>query len=206
MAFGGLRMVNAENLKSGSKVARRYAITDHQADLGVSNLISMDGIKHTACRVMAEKATDRVLEKLEKAPVASRTAESVLAGGNFEIREELQTEIRAGVPSAWPDATVALLAESYGACWKAVVEAGSSSERLLPDGKTPECMVIHALQHEMALHLEDVVLRRTPLGTLGEPSTQVVDRVVELTTQTLGWSSATGESEKAKLMRTYRYD
>lgn len=206
MAFGGLRMVNAENLKSGSKVARRYAITDHQADLGVSNLISMDGIKYTACRIMAEKATDRVLEKLEKAPVASRTAESVLAGGNFEIREELQTEIRAGVPSAWPDATVTLLAESYGACWKAVVEAESSSERLLPDGKTPECMVIHALHHEMALHLEDVVLRRTPLGTLGEPSTQVVDRVVELTTQTLGWSTATGESEKAKLMRTYRYD
>ncbi|MEX2606883.1 MAG: glycerol-3-phosphate dehydrogenase/oxidase [Kiritimatiellia bacterium] len=206
MAFGGLRMVNAENLKSGSKVARRYAIMDHQTDLRVSNLISMDGIKYTACRIMAEKATDRVLEKLAVPPAACRTAESVLEGGVFGIREELQAEIRAGVPADWPDATVTLLAESYGACWQAVVESDESAGRLLPDGKTPECMVIHALQHEMALHLEDVVLRRTPLGTQGEPSAEVLNRVVEIMTEALSWSAATGAFEKANLLRAYRYD
>lgn len=204
-AFGGLRLVNAETRKDGSSVARRYAILDHQSDLGVSNLISMDGIKYTACRIMAEKATDRILEKMGISPRKSRTAERPLTGGDFELREHLQAEIRAGVPIDWPDETVILLAESYGTGWRAVVNADSASNTLLPDGKTPECMVTHALRHEMALHLDDVILRRTPLGTLGEPAPEVLDRLAGLMVSALGWSPATAESEKAELMRAYRY-
>lgn len=203
--FGGLRMTNAENRTTGSKVARRYAISDHRDDLGLDNLISMDGIKYTACRIMAEKATDLCLEKLGDGKRPCRTADTVLAGGEFETRKTLEAEIRVAVPPEWPNATVRLLAESYGSDWPVIWNEGQSPD-LLPDGRTPERMVEVAVREEMALGLEDVMLRRTPLGVLGRPDPAVTDRVGEIMRDLLGWSEETLREEKRILDRRYDYE
>lgn len=201
--FGGLRLTDAENRKTGSKVARRYAISDHQEDLNLQNLLSMDGIKYTACRIMAEKATDRILEKLER-NVSCQTAETLLVGGDYETRSILEAEIKTAIPKEWGPETVKLLAESYGSDWHNVWKEGPSAA-LLPNGVTPEYFITHAVENEMALHLDDVLLRRCPLGTFGLPSEEMIDQVAMLMAQLLDWSPEKKEAEKQSFKKLYEY-
>jgi len=203
-AFGGLRLMNAEDRKGGSRVSRRYAVLDHEEDFGLRNLISMDGIKYTACRIMAEKATDLCVRKLELGRMPCRTADSLLTGGDYETRSTLEAEVRVAVPPEWPNETVTLAAESYGADWPCIWKE-QQTPALLPDGVTPERMIERALKEEMALHLEDMILRRTPLGSLGEPAPEVVARVSEIMAAYHGWSEDRIREEQASLAEFFRY-
>lgn len=203
VAFGGLRLTDAESRATGSKVARRYAIRDHQQDLKIDNLISMDGIKYTACRVMAEKATDLILHKLGLR-IPCQTSKTLLAGGDYETRAILEAEIRTAVPSEWTMDTVQLLAESYGADWPKVWKEGPSAA-LLKDNKTPAFLVTHAVENEMALHLEDVMLRRCPLGAFGEPKEEIVEQVASHMADHLGWDDFKRQQEIDKFRSVYHY-
>lgn len=202
-AFGGLRMMDAESRKGGSRVSRRYAVNDHQKDLKIRNLISMDGIKYTACRIMAEKATDLICQKLDLNYV-SNTSQTCLAGGDYETRPILEAEIRAAVPGAWSDQTIKLIAECYGSDWYKVWGENTSIQ-VLPDGVTPEYFIQHAIENEMALHLEDVLLRRCPLGTFGEPSAAMIERVASIMAEALDWQSDKKEAEIAHFRQNYVY-
>jgi glycerol-3-phosphate dehydrogenase len=203
LAFGGLRLCDAEERKEGNKVSRRYAINDHAEDLKLENLISMDGIKYTACRIMGEKATDLVMKKLGRREKC-RTSETHLVGGDYESRAILEAEIRAAVPNEWKADTVRLLAESYGAEWHKVWKEGPSAA-LLSDGRTPAFLVIYAVENEMALHLEDVMLRRCPLGTLGKPAMELVEEVAGVMGELLGWDDQTRNREIRQFLETYVY-
>jgi glycerol-3-phosphate dehydrogenase len=202
-AFGGLRMMDAENIANGSRVSRRYAVRDHADDLGVDNLISMDGIKYTACRIMAEKAVDLACRKLGGSPQPSRTAMTPLWGGEPYTRSNLELDIAAAAPKAWGAATASLLAESYGTQWQAVVARGQKDPARLPDGVTPAVLVDHAIERELALHLEDVLFRRTPLGTLGAPPEAVLLAVADRMGERLAWSPARREHEIGRIRARY---
>ncbi|MDF3128976.1 glycerol-3-phosphate dehydrogenase/oxidase [Kiritimatiellaeota bacterium B1221] len=204
MAFGGLRLCDAEERKEGSKVSRRYAINDHAEDMKLDNLISMDGIKYTACRIMGEKATDLIMSKLGRQG-GSRTAATHLAGGDYETRAILEAEIRAAVPAEWTMETVHLLAESYGSDWPRVWKEGPSAA-LLSDGRTPAFLVTYAVENEMALHLEDVMLRRCPLGTFGRPEAGLVQEVAAMMAELLGWDEAKRAQELQAFWNYYSYE
>jgi glycerol-3-phosphate dehydrogenase len=63
--------------------------------------------------------------------------------------------------------------------------------------------VLEAVRHEMALTLEDVVVRRTGLGAAGHPGDEVVRRCAELMQAELGWSPERVEDEIAAVQRFY---
>ncbi|MFN9541686.1 MAG: glycerol-3-phosphate dehydrogenase C-terminal domain-containing protein, partial [Alphaproteobacteria bacterium] len=54
--------------------------------------------------------------------------------------------------------------------------------------------VVHAVRSEMACTLDDVVFRRTGLGTLGPPEPAALSDIAGLMARELGWS----ESEKQR--------
>jgi glycerol-3-phosphate dehydrogenase len=60
-----------------------------------------------------------------------------------------------------------------------------------------------AVREEMALTLEDVVMRRTSLGQFGRPSPQALAQVTGLMTAELGWSAERQQKEIAALDRLY---
>ena len=204
-AFGGLRMTDRAAAGSRGQVSRRYAIHDHKRDLGLDNLMSMDGVKYTACRVMAEKAVNHVADKLNRSAGPCRTAEEALPGGDFETRPILEAEIKVAVGPEWGADTATWLADTYGSDWTALWREGRDRD-LLPDGVTPRVAVDHAVREEMALGLDDVVLRRLPLGTLGPPGDAMVDAVAARMAELLGWDGRKTGEEKEFLARMYRYD
>jgi glycerol-3-phosphate dehydrogenase len=60
------------------------------------------------------------------------------------------------------------------------------------------------VREEQALHLLDVLLRRTGLGTLGAPSVEVLDRVTAIMTDELQWSDAEVARQRAQVAAHYR--
>jgi glycerol-3-phosphate dehydrogenase len=60
-----------------------------------------------------------------------------------------------------------------------------------------------AARHEMAQHLDDVVLRRTDLGVAGPPAAIDLECVTRVLGQELGWDEARRAAERAALLARY---
>jgi glycerol-3-phosphate dehydrogenase len=50
--------------------------------------------------------------------------------------------------------------------------------------------LLYAADQEMAIHLSDAVLRRTDLGTLGDPGPEALNTCAQILGEQLGWSAA----------------
>ena len=62
---------------------------------------------------------------------------------------------------------------------------------------------VPAVKYEMAYHLDDIVFRRTGLGTLGNPGLDAINHCAELMGNTLGWDRATKEQEISYTMARF---
>jgi glycerol-3-phosphate dehydrogenase len=67
---------------------------------------------------------------------------------------------------------------------------------LLPSEPDVRAEVAHAVEHEFAMRLEDVLVRRTQLGLLdAQGSADAAAQVAQLMAPRLGWDEATAHSE-----------
>ncbi len=64
--------------------------------------------------------------------------------------------------------------------------------------------LVWAVRHEMALTLNDAVVRRTPLGALGYPGDAAAHRAAEIVGTELGWSDEQRRKELDALRAFYR--
>ena len=99
------------------------------------------------------------------------------------------------------------LIDLYGARYRDVIAAGDGDRLLLTPlaDSVPDigAQVTYAVREEQALHVLDVLLRRTGLGTLGTPSADVLDRVAAIMAAELRWSGANLASERAAVAAYY---
>jgi glycerol-3-phosphate dehydrogenase len=70
-------------------------------------------------------------------------------------------------------------------------------------GDTP-AQIAFAMVEEMALTLEDVVMRRTAIGQFGRPASEVLEQVAEQMAAQLGWGEDRKAHEIASLDPIYR--
>ena len=173
--------------------SRRSAVCDHAALGGPKGLLSAIGGKWTTSRHLAEQVVDLALRKLGRKRVACSTAVTPLPGGaigNFRAFVGAAIRRHPGRDAA----LVEHLARNYGGRMGEVLclaEADATLTRPLADG-LPEigAQVVHAVRAEMAVSLEDVVLRRTGLGTLGNPGEAALVAAARFMGGLLGWDRA----------------
>lgn len=72
-----------------------------------------------------------------------------------------------------------------------------------PSREADRSRVLRAIRDEMALHLGDVVLRRTQLGATGRPADGRVAEIAGIMAAELGWDPARQAAEVAALDATY---
>ena len=63
--------------------------------------------------------------------------------------------------------------------------------------------VVHAVRREMAQRLDDVVLRRTELGTAGHPGDRPLKQCAEVMAGELGWNEAHTRNEIQRVKRNF---
>jgi len=94
------------------------------------------------------------------------------------------------------------LAQLYGSNLTAMLaEANNRPELREPLGTTGDigAQVLYAIREEMAISLDDVLLRRTGIGQLGRPPTDVIEKVASLMAVELGWNEEQRKRELANV-------
>jgi glycerol-3-phosphate dehydrogenase len=137
--------------------------------------------------------------------VACRTATTPLPGAATQTEVgERAAEARRG---ELPDDLSQHLAASYGSRLGEVL-AMTSEKPDLATRLSGDCPVIGAeiawaARHEMAVTLADAVVRRTPLGALGDPGELAVGRAASIMAAELGWTADRRAAEISDLQNFF---
>jgi glycerol-3-phosphate dehydrogenase len=85
-------------------------------------------------------------------------------------------------------------------------EAGGSpgrSTQLAGVGEVTEEEITYIVKHEIVEHLDDVLLRRTDLGSLGHPGKDCAEAVAEIMARELGWEEPRKQRELREFDRLF---
>jgi glycerol-3-phosphate dehydrogenase len=166
-------------------------VRDHAIE-GIDGLVTVSGVKYTTARAVAEKVTTLVLSKLQRPAVPCRTATTALPGGSIRDTGLAIAEARREHDQGLPADTIPHLIAAYGSRYWNVLELAESRPdwrtRVARDSPVIAAELVHAARHEMALTLGDAVLRRTPVGALGDPGDAALERAAAIVGAELKWS------------------
>ena len=195
--------------KDSYNASRAAEVFDHGAEEAIDGLISAIGGKWTTSRHLAEQVVDLALKKLGQTAACETHCTPVHGGEIGRLKsyiERAQKTYRHLAPEI-----VANLVDFYGSRIGEVLATADERQgereellrRLAPETNVIGAQVVHAVRHEMALHLEDVVFRRTGLGTLGHPGVPAITQAAELMRRELGWDETRHAREIAETVRQF---
>jgi glycerol-3-phosphate dehydrogenase len=193
-SFAGLRALAIEPGRSPSENTREYRFHEEPA---IKNFISICGGKLTTARALGEKLVDTIAARLGfSSPKAISSRERSLPGGETGpfvpfVRTASELAVRE---FHLPEAVARRIVETYGSRWRKVLEPirrDPSLAELLPGSPAlVTAEVAFALEHEMAMNVEDVLLRRSGLNWLASCATREAAPVVAvLCARHFGWSA-----------------
>ncbi len=185
----------------------KYQVVDHQQKDGLEGLVSVFGAKFITARRLAEKALDVIVRKSSNSYRKCQTRKISLAAGEISDPEAYRRDKTVQYASLVPAEVVGHLITNYGTgidrLLAMVQKNPKLKECLSPQHGVLAAEVIHAVEFEMALHLEDVIFRRTGLGTLGNPGEVVLSRCADLMSDVLGWGQEAREIELRRTMERF---
>jgi glycerol-3-phosphate dehydrogenase len=192
--YAGLRPLLAGESEETSALSREHAVAQV-----VPGLISIAGGKYTTYRVMAADAVDAAAEELPKRVQPSCTDRVPLLGadGFFAMRNQIDT--LAAEYGLHPHRIRHVL-ERYGSMIRDVLDPGLVDAALLQTvpGAADYLMaeLRYAVTHEGALHLEDVLTRRTRISIeYPHRGVDCAELVAGVMADILGWDAPTRARE-----------
>jgi glycerol-3-phosphate dehydrogenase len=200
--YAGVRPLSADEDGTGrraSAVSRQHRVV---AEGPAGRFLSVTGTKLTCFRSLAEDVGDRVARALGRGGPCL-TGHRALDGsdeeaGALEVRAMLDVTETVRATGLDP-AQVEMLVATYGRRARAVVDLArrmpGGTERLCPSGGEVVAQLHWALDHEMAVSLQDVMLRRTGLGTGACLGLDCAEGVARRMGGLLGWSPRRVEAE-----------
>lgn len=184
--FAGLRPLVTGSAASTAKLSREHSITEP-----VPGLVTIAGGKLTTYRVMAEDTVDRACESAGMTIRGTSTDQIPLVGATgyssmSRDRGELATKY-----DVTEDEIVRLL-RRYGSEATTILDLAASDPKLaqrLPSGPYLGAEVHFAVTNEAALHLADVLTRRTRLSIeCADRGMDAAPFVASIMAQLLGWT------------------
>lgn len=201
-AYGGLRPLVEDQTKGVYESSRKYEIHDNAAD-GLEGLLTVEGGKYTTSRNLAEKTLTMVAAKLGRELGKCQTGKRRLDGCEIDDVEAFVAEQRRA-HADFDGTTVEWLARQYGTEAGRVLDLARQDRALgapLDGDGEIAAQATWAVREELARTLEDVMLRRTGLGTLGMPAEATLAQVADVTARELGWDDARKADEIARVRR-----
>ena len=192
--YAGLRPLLVGRASDTSSLSREHVVARP-----VPGLVSVAGGKYTTYRLMARDAVNAAVEDLPEDVPASVTDRISLLGadgylGRLNARQRIAEESRLGV------AKVEHLLERYGALIDdllQLIEKQPALGRPLPGAEEYlAAEVVYAATREGALHLEDVLTRRTRISIeTFDRGVGAAEPAAKLMAGLLGWSRKHTASE-----------
>jgi glycerol-3-phosphate dehydrogenase len=192
--YAGLRPLLAGESEQTSKLSREHAVARV-----APGLVAIAGGKYTTYRVMAADAVDAAAVDIPRRVAPSITDKVPLLGADGYHALVNQAEQIAARYGLHPY-RVSHLLDRYGSLLHHVLALAEGRRELLtaipgaPDYLQVE--VMYAAGHEGALHLEDVLTRRTRISIeYPHRGIESARAVAELMAEVLGWNPATMDRE-----------
>ncbi|MCG6880060.1 MAG: glycerol-3-phosphate dehydrogenase/oxidase [Deltaproteobacteria bacterium] len=187
--YGGLRPLLQSGKRETYRSSRKYEIHDNASE-GIDGLLTVEGGKWTTSRGLAEKVVDRLKEKTGRAVGPSISDRQYLKGSRIHDLNDFLNCIQKENPD-FSENTIDCLGRLYGQEYKRVLSLARNqrilARRLNRDGELL-AQVVYGVRHEMARTLKDIVLRRTGIGTLGNPGEEILFQVARIMAQELNWN------------------
>ncbi|MDO3647177.1 glycerol-3-phosphate dehydrogenase [Nocardia mangyaensis] len=192
--YAGLRPLMTGASKETAKLSREHAVAEPAPGLFV-----IAGGKYTTYRVMAADVVDAVAERLGGAIAPSTTADLPLVGaaGYHELRADLAP---LAAEARLPVDVVEHLLGRYGSLVTdlfALIDADPALRQPIPGA--PDYLaaeIVYAVTHEGALHLDDILTRRTRISIeVPDRGLTAAPEIARLVAPLLGWDPETAESE-----------
>ncbi len=186
--YAGLRPLLAGESDQTSKLSREHAVVSP-----VPGLVIVAGGKYTTYRVMAADAVDAAVKQLpgkagksitDKVPLIGADGYQALANNQDKLAAEIGLDAKR----------VKHLLSRYGSLIREVValieERPELAEPLASAPKYLKVEAVYGVSHEGALHLDDILARRTRISVdtwdRGEAAAQ---EVADLVAPLLGWDA-----------------
>ena len=210
LRFEDIRMINTGLILFGSEddqasgsdhsFAKRSVLVDHKKH-GLDGLISVVGARATVARGVGDKTLELVDRKLESGKIGPKNGKSAsewekIHGGDFGEFASLVTDIQERLPGVGHE-TARAVAHNYGSAWTELVDCAPETSYLEPAGQTNvlKAEAVHAVRHEMATSLADIVFRRTELGSGGDPGAEAIRASADIAGKEFGWNEEKRDSE-----------
>ena len=216
-AYSGLYPLRVDTVES--KVYQgsgEYVILDHQRTDAVEGLVTALGAKFTTARILAAKTMGLIEHKLEivspgDVRTGSRTeavtgvapapdAEIKLACSAYANLDVFRARQYSRLDERFSADQIEHLIKTYGSDLDAFIafldaqDDASLEQPMMATQADILGQVAWAIDHEMALRLDDVLLRRTSTGLLGISDAEI-RQVARLMAQRLGWSETETAAE-----------
>jgi glycerol-3-phosphate dehydrogenase len=191
--YAGLRPLLAGESDQTSRLSREHAVV-----MPVPGLVLVAGGKYTTYRVMAEDAVDAAVEGLPGVP-GSRTAHLPLVGAQrWEAVRQAGPELAetAGLPGEAVERLLHRHGDQVGDVLALVREDPALGRPLTGAPGYLAAEVVHAVTAEGALHLDDVLARRTRVSIeTDHRGVESAPEVAALMAGPLGWDAAHADRE-----------
>lgn len=192
--YAGLRPLLHGESEETSQLSREHAI-----GRPLPGLFAIAGGKYTTYRVMAKDAVDEASKDLGRPVAPSVTAQTPLVGADGYAAMVNQVE-RLGADEHVPGWRMRKLLDRYGALATEVLAPASKDASLLQPVPGAEqylrAEILYGATHEGALHLDDLLARRTHISIdTAHRGTESARPVAELVAPVLGWDERRVEEE-----------
>ena len=189
--YAGVRPLSFESGRRASDVSRAHKVVSEHG----GRFLSITGTKLTCFRSLAATAGDAAMRVLGRG-APSRTHQYTLDGADEDLgRAEARTWLDVSADaeaSGLPLETLERLVSTYGRGYRRIVELAGKvpggAERLCPSNPEIVAQLHHAVHDEMAVSLQDVLLRRTGIGTSLCQGLDCAEAIAERMGQLHGWT------------------
>ncbi|MFT6310215.1 MAG: glycerol-3-phosphate dehydrogenase [Porticoccus sp.] len=187
--WAGVRpVIGSENAKDPSKERRDHAVWDD------SGLVTVSGGKLTTFRIIA----------LDALAAADNKLPNSVPSDNDRVFDQLDNNI--ALPSTIDNTRVKRLLGRYGNLCREVFSDGNDTEHQTlstSEYSLAECR--WAIKCEAVIHLDDLMLRRTRLGSvLANAGEELFAQLQPLFEQELGWDQPKWDDELARYIAIWR--
>ena len=193
-SYAGIRPLPVSKADFTGRITRGHSV---RRLAGAVPQIEMVGGKWTTYRAFAEDTVDLVLADLGIARKGSTRDLAIGGGAGFSktSTKELATQFSLSRERA------AHLVDLYGGNAPQVAAfCATRPDRPLPGVVPSEGEVIWFIRHEQALHLADVLQRRSPLAIRGELSLDLITATADTMAKECGWTEIQTKDEITRFL------
>jgi glycerol-3-phosphate dehydrogenase len=204
--FGLVPFGEASSQQGGLSFGKQSRLIDHRRH-GQSGLVSVISVRYTVARRDAVEAVNLAAAQLGARRSERDSTRSPLPGGDIEDFAASLREFQSRRPEWLTASSLEGMLRNYGTHATQVLELAVREpglSRCFTGSHVSFAEAIYAVRAEMAQRMNDVVFRRTELGTAGHPGAAALDELQALLGSELGWSEQRSAEERALVERTFQ--